>query len=98
MKYHGFRGWALEFIKLYLNNRFQYTKTGDSKSKLLPIVCSVLQNSLLGTLLFVLYINDLLALNFFATLYVDDTYLALSDKSLAQLEMKINAQLQYIKA
>ena len=98
MKYHGFRGWALEFIKLNLNNRFQYTKTGDSKSKLLPIVCSVLQNSLLGTLLFVLYINDLLALNFFATLYVDDTYLALSDKSLAQLEMKINAQLQYIKA
>ena len=35
--YFGFRGRALELMKSYLTNRFQCTKIGNSKSKLLPI-------------------------------------------------------------
>ena len=97
--YFGFRGRALELMKSYLTNRFQYTKIGNSKSKLLPIECGVPQGSSLGPLLFTLYINDLpLASKFSATLYADDTYLALSDKNLTQLETRVNDQLQFINA
>ena len=97
--YFGFRGRALELIKSYLTNRFQYTKIGNSKSKLLPIECGVPQGSSLGPLLFTLYINDLpLATKFSATLYADDTYLALSDKNLTQLKTRMNDQLQFINA
>ena len=95
----GFRGRTLELMKSYLTNRFQYTKIGNSKSKLLPIECGVPQGSSLGPLLFTLYINDLpLASKFSATLYADDTYLALSDKNLTQLETRVNDQLQFINA
>ena len=92
--YFGFRGRALELMKSYLTNRFQYTEIGNSKSKLLPIECGVPQGSLLGPLLFILYMNDLpLASKFSATLYADDTYLALSDKNLTQFETRVNDQL-----
>ena len=91
--YFGFRGRALELMKSYLTNRFQYTKIGNSKSKLLPIECGVPQGLSPGPLLFILYINDLpLASKFSATLYADDTYLALSDKNLTQLETRVNDQ------
>ena len=91
-KQYGFR-------KNFSTNRFHYTKIGDSKSKLLPVVCGVPQGSSLSPLLFTLCINDLpLASNFSATLYADDTYMTLSDKSLAQLEIKLNAQMQCINA
>ena len=97
--YFAFRGRALELMKSYLTNRFQYTKIGNSKSKLLPIECGVPQGSSLGPLLFTLYINDLpLSSKFSATLYADDTYLALSDKNLTQLETRVNDQLQFINA
>ena len=86
-------------MKSYLTNRFQYTKIANSKSKLLPIECGVPQGSSLGPLMFTLYINDLpFASKFSATLYADDTYLALSDKNLTQLEIRVNDQLQFINA
>ena len=57
------------------------------------------QSSSLGPLLFTLYINDLpLALKFSTTLYANDTFLALSDKSLTQLKITVNDQLQSINA
>ena len=77
-RYDGFRGRALELMKSYLTNRFQYTKISGFKSKLLPIECGVPQGSSLGPVLFTLYINDLpLASKFPATLYPDDTFLGL---------------------
>ena len=96
-KLYGFRGNALELMKSYLTNRVQYTKIGNSKSKLLKIDCGVPQGSSLGPLLFMLYVNDLPQVSEFSTtLFADDTYLALSDKSLVSLETKVNTQLQNI--
>jgi len=96
-KFYGFRGRVLDLMKSYLNNRFQYTKIGNAKSKQQKIEYEVPQGSSLGQLLFTLYINDLpLASEFSATLYADDTYLALSVKCLTQLEVKVNDQLQCI--
>ena len=44
-----------------------------------------------------LYVNDLPQVSEFSTtLFADDTYLALSDKSLVSLETKVNTQLQNI--
>ena len=51
----------------------------------------------LGPLLFLLYINDLpLVSQFDTTLFADDTYLTLSDRSLSGLELKANNELRKI--
>ena len=74
-KVYGFRETALELLKSYLTNRVQYTKINNSKSKQLKIDCGVPQGSSLGSLLFMLYVNDLPQVSEFSTtLFADNTW------------------------
>ena len=57
-KIFRFRGSALSSMESYLTNRYQYTKIGDIKSRKQLIDCSVLQGSSVGSLMFLLYVND----------------------------------------
>ena len=94
---YGTRGLALQLMESYLSNRQQHTKIHPYKSNLGKTTCRVPQGSSLDPLLFLLYINDQpIVSQFDTTLFTDDTYLTLSDKSLSGLELKANNELKKI--
>ncbi len=59
LNHYGVRGISNDWFKSYLTNRFQFTQIDDIKSSLEMTVCGVPQGSILGPLLFLLYVNDI---------------------------------------
>ena len=79
---YGIRGVAYDWFKSYLLNRQQYTVINGCVSNLAKITCGVPQGSVLGPLLFLLYVNDIAnavpELN--VKLFADDTNLFVTNK------------------
>ena len=56
---YGIKGLTLDWFKSYLQNRKQYVFMQDYSKDSLPISCGVPQGSILGPLLFLIYVNDI---------------------------------------
>ena len=95
LSHYGIRGRALEWFRSYLSSRKQFVSINDSNSDYNDITCGVPQGSLLGPLLFILYINDFQhssqLLSFI--LFADDTSVFFSHKNPDILLNTINTEL-----
>ena len=78
LKYYGVHGTNLNLFSSYLDNRKQYTEIENIKSNMLSITTGVPQGSILGPLLFIIYINDFAQASkmFNFLIYADDTTLS----------------------
>jgi hypothetical protein len=95
LEHYGIRGLALDWIKNYLFNRMQYVQYNGICSLFNTIKCGVPQGSILGPLLFLIYINDIYNATDIGEfiLFADDTNLFYSHDNLSSLMGLINSEL-----
>ena len=99
LEHYGVRGCALEWFRSYLSDRKQYVSVNGSNSDVLSITCGVPQGSVLGPLLFLIYINDLpnASKKFTFYLFADDTNIYYECNDLPNLIKVVNKELRSVK-
>ena len=104
LSHYGITGTANKLMANYLHNRKQFVNYNDTESDMLDITAGVPQGSILGPLLFIIYINDITFSSKLFTFinYADDTTLiSTTDRfapfsSINELEFKISNELNLI--
>ena len=88
----------VDWFKSYLSNRNQYVSINGYESGLAALNCGILQGSVLGPLLFLLYVNDLNQAIKFCKVhhFADDTNLLCLSNSIKKLNRLANADLEHL--
>ena len=99
LNYYGVGGVELEWFRSYFSERKQLVKYGGVNSDLMSINYGVPQGSVLGTILFCIFMNDIVKssnyLNF--VLYADDTCVFRSDSDISNNISIVNRELLNVK-
>ena len=97
LKKYGIANTELAWFNSYLTERQQFVSVKNKSSPLLKIKLGVPQGSILGPLLFLLYINDLpLSSSFLTLLFADDTTLLLSHDDINTLTRLVNIEFRKV--
>ena len=97
LEFYGIRGLPNNWFRSYLSNRKQYLEINGHKSSQQSITCGVPQGSILGPILFIIYINDLhkaTTLNLLS--FADDTTVYCSGHNSNEIRNTVNNELNNI--
>ena len=95
LEHYGIRGVPLQWFESYLSDRKQFVSVNGHSSDELEMKHGVPQGSVLGPLLFLLYINDLPSISKKLTFYLfaDDTNIYFESSDLLHLQKTVNKEL-----
>ena len=98
LAHYGIRGTPLKWLENYLLNRNQHVIFNDSVSKNEVIKTGVPQGSILGPLLFLIYVNDLplMSKTFHTIMYADDSTILFKGPSAGDLIITANQELKSV--
>ena len=98
LHHYGIRGSAMKWFQSYLSDRNQYVTYNGTESSKRAIKCGVPQGSILGPLLFLIYINDLSKVcNYMMPLlFADDTNLFASGLDVNKVQQEVEIELNQI--
>ena len=78
-----------------MTGRLHYVKTQNANSEMKVLNIGMPRGSVLGPLLFLIFINDLLnATNISVTLFADDIFLSLDSGDILQLQNEVNTEIK----
>lgn len=99
LEIYGFRGVAHMWFESYFNDREQIVRVGNNESLALPLKNGVPQGSVLGPILFLLYLNDInnLPIRAKLTSFADDITLSWRGKNVVHLKTIIAEDLTIVK-
>ncbi len=97
LNYYGIRGIANKWFMGYLSNRSQYVDIDGITSELESIICGVPQGSILGPLLYLIYVNDIAESTSESILsFADDTSVYTSHHDLPTLFINANQSIKHV--
>jgi hypothetical protein len=98
LKFYNFDTSALELLSNYLTSRTMIVIVNGTQSKSEKLTIGVPQGSILGPLLFIIYLNDLCALNLFSILilYADDITLFYHEKDIYTVRDRLKSDIEQI--
>ena len=84
---YGIRGNIMRLCRSYLTNRSQFVSYDGRQSEIQSITCVVPQGSILGPLIFIIYMNDICNVSelLFTVLYADDTSVVIHGKDMLSI-------------
>ena len=94
----GVRGLELKWFESYLEDRYQYVEVNGMQSRMIKTTVGVPQGSILGPLLFLVFINDLClsGINGSVTLFADDTIIFYFGQSIEEMQPLIISDLEIL--
>ena len=97
LEFYGIKGGNLRWFERYLSNRKQFITYGNKHRKIETITCGVPQGSILGPLLFLIFVDDLHKVKKYldTIIFADDANLSDSHKNIKTLFQIVSSELKF---
>ena len=96
LSFYGIKNNNLKWFMSYLSNKKQYISTENGNTKMEHIFCGIPQGSILGPLLFLIFVNDLSNATLLdLIMFADDTNLFYSNKDIKTMYEFVNKLTNY---